>query len=261
MKILKQRDPDQFTFTTKVFALLVCLCGLWGTVSVRAEEGAQQAQLFGEKCSGCHTVGKGKLVGPDLQNVVNWPTAELTAAVSRMQKMAGPLSDAETKSLVSFLKNVKAPELVKKSEEHALAEATTAAPASAEVGKELFTGSKAFVNGGPSCIACHQTEGTGGTLGPNLTNAFDKFGESALVSACEQTNFKIMKAAYKDHPVTRQEALHLTKYFGSIKGREVKNTDPPINAIGFGGALIYLAGLTLFYRRRKGDARDKLHRR
>lgn len=242
------------------FMLTICI-GFCLSANAEISQGEAQAQLFGAKCSGCHTVGKGKLVGPDLNDVNNWPVDDLKAAVVRMQNMAGPLTDSEVKSLVTFLKNKDASELIKKSEEHKMAEAATAAPASEIVGKELFIGSKSFTNGGPSCISCHRAEGTGGTMGPDLTDAFTKFGENALVSACEQTNFKVMKAAYKDHPVTRQEALHLTRYFGSIKGAKKDTVDPPINVIGYGGAAVFLLGLTFMYKRRKGSARDQLNRR
>lgn len=242
------------------FVLTICM-SFCLSANAETSVGEAQAKLFGVKCAGCHTVGKGKLVGPDLNDVSNWPVDDLKAAVVRMQTMAGPLTDTEIKSLVTFLKNKEASELIKKSEEHKVSEAATAAPASEIVGKELFVGAKSFTNGGPSCIACHSAEGSGGTMGPDLTDVFTKFGENALVSACEQTNFKVMKAVYKDHPVTRQEALHLTRYFGSIKGAKKDTIDPPVNLIGFGGAALFLIGLTFMYKRRKGSARDQLNRR
>ncbi len=277
MKKTQMRIRDGAASGLAAFLCLVCV--VW--LSTSAEEAVAQqgnaskstdtssisdkdiaaAKLFGEKCSGCHTVGKGNLVGPDLQGATGRTTDELIASVTLMQKMAGPLTDAEIKSLVAFVKSSHAADAIKKSEEHALAESTTAAPASAKVGRGLFFGSQKFTNGGLSCITCHKSEGTGGTLGPDLNGVFEKFGENSLISACEQTNFKVMKAAYHDHPITRQEALHLTKYFGSLKKQQAGIIDPPIEAIGFGEAVIFLIGLSYFYRKRKKNVRDQLNRR
>lgn len=220
-----------------------------------------QTKLFGAKCSGCHTVGHGKLVGPDLKDVETWPSDELTVAVKRMEKMAGPLKDDEIKSLVSFLKSTHADELIKKAEAKEVVAVVSGQPASALVGRQLFFGAERFANGGPSCMACHRAEGSGGTMGPDLSHVYGKFGESALVSACEQTNFKVMKAVYQKQPVTKQEALHLTKYFASINDSKSEVTDPPVSTIGFVGAGVFLSGLAFLYRRRNTGTRSKLNRR
>lgn len=65
----------------------------------------EAGKLFQAKCASCHTVGKGQLVGPDLSNVKDWEVSKLSAAVNRMQSMAGPMSQEEVDSLTNYLKS------------------------------------------------------------------------------------------------------------------------------------------------------------
>lgn len=66
---------------------------------------AQDAsKLFEEKCAGCHTIGGGELVGPDLAPTAGWNTIELTKSVKSMEKSAGSLSAPEIESLVEYLR-------------------------------------------------------------------------------------------------------------------------------------------------------------
>lgn len=49
-------------------------------------------------------VRKGALVGPDLASTRDGKIDDLTAAVKRMEKTAGPLSDSERTDIVNYLK-------------------------------------------------------------------------------------------------------------------------------------------------------------
>lgn len=220
------------------------------------------AQFFSQKCGGCHTVGKGNLVGPDLVETASWKTDELTGTVKRMEKFVGPLSTQEVDALVKFLKDPRAAVRLKTEEQRAVAAAQTGTePSSADVGRKLFLGTERFKNRGISCIACHRVEGHGGTMGADLTESFEKFGESALVATCEQPSYPVMKAIYRDQPITRQEALHVTKYLASLKGTTASRPDPPVGQMGMLGAAAFLAGLMFFYRNRNTGVRSRLNRR
>lgn len=227
-----------------------------------SEPGDPAAKMYLQKCAGCHTVGRGKLSGPDLNDAATWPVPELSAAIKTMEKKVGPLPDADIALLAEFLKDPNVRERIK-TEEGRAAQAAAAAfdPPSAAIGAALFTGSSPFVNGGASCAACHVVNGTGGTLGPDLTAVYTKLGEAPLVSACEKTNFKIMSAAYRDHPVTRQEALHLTKFLAESAPTPTRRPDPPVAAFGAVTAIFGLGALAFVYRKRAPGVRRNLLRR
>jgi len=219
------------------------------------------AQFFTRKCGGCHTIGRGSLVGPDLLEVASWKTGELKDTVKRMEKFVGPLAPSEVDSLVKFLKDPKAAERIKAEEQRAVAAEAGTEPSSADVGRKLFGGLEPFKNKGMSCIACHRVEGHGGTMGKDLTDSFERLGESALVSTCEQPSYPVMKAIYRDRQITRQEGLHITKYLASLKGTAASHPDPPVGQYGVLGAGAFLGGLMFFYRKRNTGVRSRLERR
>ena len=221
----------------------------------------QSAKLFNQKCSGCHTIGKGTLVGPDLAGVNGWNTVELTASVKRMEKMIGPLTDDEVKGLVDFLKDSSVNDRLKQQEEKVLAPSLSKDSGSAQLGAELFMGSKGFTNGGMACNACHQVNGEGGTMGPDLTLISDKMGDNALLSACEQASFKVMKAVYRNHQITREEALHLVKYFNEAKHAKEKASEHPVSWFAAIASFIAIALVSFGYRKRNTSVRAKLKKR
>ncbi|MCW5823700.1 MAG: cytochrome c [Cyanobacteria bacterium TGS_CYA1] len=225
-------------------------------------------QLFTEKCAGCHTVGGGALVGPDLASVSSWNVSDLRSAVKRMEQSAGPLKDEEVDALVDFLKqqnNLPSPATKNKETSKTTQEQPETSQilelASSENGKKLFTGQTALQNGGLSCIACHQSNGRGGNMGPDLTLITKKFPGNALVSGIEKTPYKVMKSAYKAHPVTHQEALDIAAYLNETAKIETKHERTSPLTVGAGIALAVLGLIAFGYRNRKGSARANLKRR
>lgn len=243
-----------------------------GGGTVVASDTGDGASLFSQKCSGCHTVGKGKLVGPDLEPTHTWETDKLTGEVKRMEKMAGPLADTDVAQLVKFLKSQKATRLNADIDTSFAAPVQSSSPAkpdfdlaaepgSAQTGRRLFTGEQGLANGGMACIACHQAESNGGTLAPDLSAIAEKMSPTALVAACEKTPYKVMKEAYASHPVTRQEAIDLTKYFDWLKTNKPTAQRFPVGLVGVAGAVLMMILIALGYRNRNTSVRDKLTRR
>jgi cytochrome c2 len=226
------------------------------------------AELFTSKCSGCHTIGKGPMVGPDLKEVSTWNESDIETNVKRMEKMIGPIPDDEVKALVRFLKQPDAAvQQAKAVEVQEKKESVDSEPASADEGAHLFFGETAFANGGTSCIACHSVQGRGGTLAKDLTNVYERMGKTALVSICIQPSFPAMKPIYTQHPITKQEAVHLAKFLEtagqkqSLSGDAGRLHPQPMEALGSAGALAVLAAIAFGYRNRKTGARSKLTRR
>ena len=227
-------------------------------------EGDAAAEAFLTRCSGCHTLGGGAMKGPDLLPATQWEKPVLTAGVKRMEKQVGPLTPEQIDSLVGLLKDVDVKKRLAAERQRSIAQmaASLDAPNPKE-GQALFFGRQAFSNGGLPCAACHRAGAQGGTLGPDLTTLKDKMPRLAMMSAFEKANFNVMRAAYADHPVTKQEALHLAGWFEALEApSETPEQDAAwIVPAGVGLAFLLLLGLAAaFHNRGPAGMRARLVR-
>lgn len=269
--------------------------------SLQPLQAADGQSLFASKCSGCHTVGGGVLVGPDLAICVKRQASDLAASVKAMEKSAGPLTDDEVTALVKYLQGGASSSSSSSSENQneTLAQATGQGPmaleaddkttagngaavvagpkvptseslvdkASVDKGRRLFFGEVAFSKGGLSCIACHQSEAGnsladgGSNLGPDLALIGKKMPYQALVAACEKAPFKIMRTTYEASPLTRQEAQDVAAYLSTLKGEQ---SAASISSVSVAAALLaasVMLAIAFGYRFRNKSARAKLSRR
>lgn len=190
------------------------------------EEGAA---LFQEKCSACHTIGGGNLVGPDLQGIttqrdhdwlarwISQPDKVLadgdpiaTQLLAEFNNVAMPnlgLTDVQVASLLAYLEN---PSAVAGGAGPA---AKPLPPGDIARGRALFLGRQSLANGGPPCISCHSVGSTGtlggGTLGPDLTHAAFKYGNPGLAVTLQNLPFPTMQGVFGNSPLTPQEAADL----------------------------------------------------
>ena len=226
------------------------------------------ADFYVARCAGCHTVGGGELTAPDLLPSTGWPEADLTLAVERMEKNVGDLSREQVDDLVDFLKGPEVQARIAAARERQVAEmAATLEPPSPRTGRDLFHGEEPFARGGMPCAACHRAGEHGGNLAANLTDAYARLGESALLSASESPGFPLMKAAYEDHPVSRQEAVHLVAYLERVSPEKPSDEDgetegagaaggPPVGT--WGTALAALVLVTLAFPLARSRSRRRL---
>ena len=217
------------------------------------------AKLFNDSCSACHTVGGGELAGPDLVAVAHWPPAKLRDTVKRMQDNAGALTAQQIDGLVTLLQSpdVKAQLAGGAEPVPAIEISPEEKAASAATGQRLFYGEQPFANHGTPCFACHTVSGRGGNLAVDLSSVHAKRGDAAVLLAAQQPPFPLMKAAYSNHAITKQEAYHLLAF--------LKQPPPPelavdragvVHATAGGLAAAVLAGVGLAFRsRRRGGAR------
>jgi mono/diheme cytochrome c family protein len=219
------------------------------------------ASAFVARCSGCHTVGGGKLQGPDLLPATQWTDAQLRPAIKLMEKNVGPLSNDDLDGLVALLRDPAVRDRITTSQRSSMQkmESTLDRP-SPTVGAALFHGPRALANGGLPCATCHQVAGEGGSLGPDLTAVASKLSGPPLISAVRNASFNVMRAAYRDHPITQQEAMHLAAWFESLKGTPASASATQIPALGIAfGGLAFLA--IVISLRPRGGVRARLLRR
>lgn len=234
-----------------------------------AAEAAPQRDLaaarFLTTCAGCHSLGGAKLTGPELTPATAWPTDQLKTAIKKMEQKVGPLPDETIAELAELLKSADVRNRLKvEGEKIAAMFMAKMEPADPVKGRELFAGSLPLRNGGLACSACHSAAGKGGNLGPALNGIFTKTGgELPLISAIEQAKFKVMEPHYARHPVTKQEAMHLAKYFSTLNPQETTVPGPAFAPFGAACALAGLGGMVLLLKTQRASRRrdQRLERR
>ncbi len=244
-----------------------------------AEEGEE---IFQSQCMGCHTIGGGALVGPDLLGVTetrekDWLTRWLlepdkmlaegdpiaSEMLAEFNNVAMPnlgLSEAEVVALIAFF------EVGTGGTEDQPDSGPTADPilaaGDAEAGRVLFVGGAQLANGGPACISCHSVAGVGalagGTLGPDLTNVHDRYGESGLAAALTGLPFPTMRGVFTEKPLTEDEAANLFAYFAQTSQRNSEPINLAFILIGVGGFLLLLLLSQLIWRKRLRAVRAPL---
>jgi cytochrome c2 len=222
---------------------LATIAGIWVELPAVANAADADAgkQIFQEKCTPCHTVGSGPLVGPDLKGVTErrprewleqWiaaPDAVLakkdpyaTNLLHQFHDLPMPnqgLSASDVDSILAFLGGAAAAQPSGAAQPSA-APAAASAPAvkgNPETGKELFTGVARFHNGGPPCMACHSVGGIGalggGQLGPDLTAEITRLGGAAGLDAfVAGTPTPTMRAVWSQRPLTPEERASVVAF-------------------------------------------------
>lgn len=111
------------------------------------------------------------------------------------------------------------------------AKSQAASSAHAETGQALFTGHKAFQNGGPPCSTCHGIANLsishGPTPGANLTHEYSKLGPAGLNSLLKSPPFPPMDTLFKKSPLTAQERHDLIAFLKREDEAKPVQTEAP----------------------------------
>jgi len=251
----------------------------------------QGKQAFEQKCAICHSIGgKGVVgtgrgeVGPDLKGVtsrretswlVRWiqePDKVLdegdpivTKHLQEYNNVRMPnlgISETEAKDILAYLAAESGDKLKVVKPSKPVVPKPTAPAGDPEIGRALFIGQQAFSEGGPACISCHTTSDVsglgGGSLGPDLTKAYDKFGGN-IAPILINKSFPTMKGVFSKKPVEKEEAAHLTAYFAETMSLEEKpSMDFTISMISIGGFIILYLLTHFIWRKRLTGVRIPL---
>lgn len=223
------------------------------------------------QCAGCHSIGGGRLVGPDLKGITekrsrDWlikfivsPQSvidsgdkvanDLLAEYNGMVMPALGLSESEASQILDFISGGKAAPAPK-------GKAASTDEVVVATGKALFEGTKRFKNQGPQCLSCHSAGSAGifggGNLGPDLTKAFEKFGDAGLGGSLTSISFPTMIGPYKGKALTEDEVFQVKSYLAYVSKNE-KSGQGPDNFILFSviGLVIMLFLIDLIWKNRR----------
>lgn len=267
---------------------MVALLGLSGC-EARAQSPQEAVGFFRQNCVSCHTIGGGRLTGPDLKDVtqrkdrawlVQWlqnPKAMIDGgdpyAVKLLQDSRGvvmPTVAAMTPAVAqSLLDLIEAESKLPKSQfvGSQISDRPFTAQDSDE-GKALFKGMKALNGGGPACISCHTFRGIGGlgggNLGPDLSLVYERLqGRKGLSAWLLNPASPTMQPIFRTRPLQPEEILPLVALFeDSAKKGGADESPASMNflLLGLGGAVLGLVSLDKVFRRRfRGVRRTLVH--
>ncbi len=244
---------------------------LAGGAAAQEEPSEETASYFQQNCTSCHTIGGGRLTGPDLKGVferaerdwlVNFvldPKAVIDSGDPYAQEIwneargvymttipgmdagqAGRLLD-----LIEYESGLEKSRFAGvQLSERPLTEWDI------EIGRELFQGNRALFGGGPACISCHSVHDLdgfgGGQLGPDLTAAYGRLdGRKALGAWLASPPAAVMQPLFRDRPLEADEILALVAFLKA--GAETGEVETPpkslafvLSAIGLAAALMVL---------------------
>ena len=236
------------------FALILPSSPAWGQVT--------PADYFRQNCKVCHTIGGGRLQGPDLKDVskrqkrewlVNFlmdPPAVIDRGIASGDPYAKSILD-ESKGFYMQPIAGMTPQLAEKLLD--LIEAESQLPESQfkgvqistepftdenrKLGRKYFLGKERFQAGGTSCISCHSMQDLealgGGRLGPDLTNVYERLeGRKALSNwLTEGTGGETMQPVFRNHSLTKDEIHALVAYFESTAAE--RPAEPAVSRVAF----------------------------
>ncbi len=243
---------------------------------------------FKQNCSSCHTIGGGRLTGPDLKNVTQrrdkaWlikfiqdPRATIDAGDPYAQQLVAdargaimPTLPTMNKILAEALINlIEAESKLPKSQFQGMQISDRPfTPADVQSGRDLFLGNVRLKNGGAPCISCHNVNGIGGfgggLLGPDLTTVFERYeGRKILSTWLSAPALPTMQATFKQTPMDPNEILALVAFFQStnqMAGGD--NSTARINFLlfGLGGTVVVLGLFDIIWNKRFRAVRKPLY--
>lgn len=242
---------------------------------------------FRQNCMNCHTIGGGRLTGPDLKHVEQRKDREWLVQFMLNPRAILDSGDPYAAKLLEESRNVPMPLLPGMTRERAeklldLIEAESQLEESQfkglqisnepfteddrQAGRALFQGVRPLQAGGVACIACHTVHGQsalgGGRLGPDLTRVYERLkGRQSLSAWLMAPATETMQPVFKNHPLNADEIHALVAYFEELAPYSEADNSAGRAAfllLGLGAACGCVFALDAAWRRRFRDVRRSL---
>ena len=278
------RDASMLTLRRGIFGALLAAAWLIGSQPASAQESGKQ--IFQKSCAACHSIGAGRLIGPDLKGVndkrpedwllkfiksseklVKSGDKTAMALLEEFNKMPMPdqaLSDAEIRKVLAHIKEtggspVAGKEAAALSAQAAKESAAVATPDEIQRGQDFFEGKLRFASGGPSCNACHHVTSDallgGGVLASELTLVFSRMGKQGVSAILGSAPFPVMQAAYEGKALSENEIRALVGFLQHVDKEHARQMPKEwgwrMFSAGAGGVVVLLGIFSLAGRRRK----------
>ena len=242
-------------------------------------EAQDAAAFFKQNCTSCHTIGGGRLTGPDLKDVTTRKDRQWLVQFLQSPKVMIDSGDPYGLKLQQEARGVVMPNIAGMNPQQAqglldmiaaesrLSRSQFAGlqisdrPLTAQDvarGRLVFLGEQPLSAGGPACISCHTIRGLtllgGGRLGPDLTRVYERLqGRKGLASWLSAPASPTMAPVFKAHAMQPEEILSLVALFedSARKGGEA-DTTTVLNffLLGLGGMVLGLVSLDLVWKKR-----------
>ncbi len=291
-----QLRPSVTTLSTKLVLALVAAAAIVAAAApdaVAEPEAVSEetALFFKQNCTSCHTIGGGRLTGPDLRDVGTRKDRAWLAKFIADPKAVIDSGDAYGQQLLREARGVYMTQVPGLSKdriekildlveiESSLEKSQFAGmqisdrplvAADVDRGRMLFEGRERFIGGGPACMSCHTIGGDGGTqgfgggtLGPDLSGAYARLGGRKPTAAWLAAPPGVtMLPVFQKNALDAEEILALTAYLKDAAERGPQDAVAPAPfeflLAGIGGLVVALIGLDFAWRGRSRGVRRAL---
>lgn len=245
---------------------------------LKAQEGES---LFKKTCLACHTIGKGKVIGPDLKDVskrrdvdwlvnfirsstkmINSKDVDAVSLFEEYNKIPMPdanLSDSEIKQVIAYIDEQSTKTIAVDSIK---VESVDVVSGNIDMGRELFIGKKLLENGGSACISCHYLSDShvfyGGKMAKDLTGSYEILKSPGINSVLKFLTFPAMANTYEKKELTDTEISDLTAFLKYTSDNRVNSISQSFNLMFFLYSLLFFIALLfflhIFWRNKKPDS-------
>ncbi len=265
-------------------ALFICiLCLLF-----EGRATAQDGEALFKTCAACHSVGGGRMIGPDLKGVTSLRSNEWLVKFIQSSSSLINSGDPDAKALFEEYNRVPMPDNNLTGEQinqilafidgppatgSAITDPKQAAMqrkidsllntgSSRDImmGHDLFNGLERFTNGGAPCFSCHNATynrlARGGTLAKDLTKAFTRLnGFAGIKGIVETPPYPSMQETYNNRPVTVEEIAYIQLFLKAADAQNEKDTGADkawfLYSSSTAGVFAAMAIFILWFRRRR----------